>query len=287
MNEGFFCLIGVVVKSVILCCFRCQAIFSLTFLFSIAVFSKTVNQKAEDFFSWLNKNEKLFISCKIQKNGDDIILCDNTKVSYKEIKDLFRKPVEDIIANLKKKDITVEILCLSEPANNEKALPCVSETANKTFKNVSSLHGLYLPDEKKILIRSNATAGILIHEYIHHLQSINTEKIFDRVYKKEKNILRQEIQKELEITISEVTNLERSGNKAKAKEKVDQFIKTNEYMFKFSKWQDLIDERSLFLLFKKFEKDFQISEADIQFTNKNIKFICDRKDYSEKLSECN
>ncbi len=266
--------------------FKHLATLSLISLFSITASTKSVDQKAEEFFAWLNKNEKQFIECKIQKNDDVITLCDHTKVSYKELKDLFTKSAEDITTELKKKDITVDVICHGETSVKENNQTCITDTSNKTFKNVSSLHGLYLPDEKRILIRSNATPGTLIHEYIHHLQSINTEKIAGRIYKSEKNKLRQEIQKDLDALIAEVTQLEKSGNSAKAKEKVNQFMKTNNYMFNFSKWQDLIDERSLFLLFKKFEKDFQISEADMQLVNKNIKFICDRKDYLEKLAEC-
>ena len=273
-------------KNTFLRLFKHFATLSLVSLFSISAFSKPVDQKAEEFFSWLNQNEKLFIECKIQKTDDVITLCDNTKISYKEIKDLFSKSVLNIIAELKKKDIIVDVVCHSEAPTKSDGLTCITDTTNKTFKSVSSLHGLYLPDEKKILIRSNATPGTLIHEYMHHLQSINTEKIAGRIYKSEKNKLRHEIQKDLDAIIAEVTRLEKSGNKPKAKEKVDQFMKTNNYMFGFSKWQDLIDERSLFLLFEKFEKDFQISDADMQLVNKNIKFICDRKDYSEKLSEC-
>ncbi len=249
-------------------------------LFVFAFFSlaeaRSTQQKASDFFNWLNKNEKLFVDCQIQKTNDEITLCDHTKVSYSEVKKLFALSSGELIKEFNKKNIQVEVVSDS------------NELKNKTFKKVSSLHGLYLPDENKIIVRSGATTGVLIHEYLHFKQSTNQEKIDGHIYKGEKNKLRNEIESDLDQMMVEIKSLEQKKDKQKLNLKASEFIQLNNFMVDFGKWQDLIDERSLFLLFLKFEKDFSIPKADIELAQKNLKFICNRKDLKFKLStaEC-
>lgn len=245
-----------------------------------------LSQKAEDFFSWLSRNEKYFADCKLEKKGDLIFLCDGTQVSHAELKKLFAKNISQITSELKQKKIQIEVICNSEKSNREfENISCLNESSNKTFKKVASLHGLYLPDENKIVIRNSATRGTLIHEYIHSLQTLNQVKIDEHIYKSEKNQLRKEIEKELDQLLSEVKKLEQEKKQEEVKQKVAQFMKLNDFMLAFSKWQDLIDERSLFLLYIKYEKDFNIEKADIELAKKNLKFICNRKDLVGVLSQ--
>lgn len=54
----------------------------------------------------------------------------------------------------------------------------------------------------------------------------------------------------------------------------EQFMKASNDLRSFAKWQDLIDERNIFLLYLKFGKDFGASEEDIALAKKNMGFIC-------------
>ncbi len=251
--------------------------------------AKQVSAKAEEFFAWLNENEINFSKCIIEKNGDVITLCDQTKVSYKELKSLFSKTNPEIISSLQEKKISVEVVCddKSEQLLTSQ-LKCNQTTENPMMKKVTGLHGLYLPSENKIYIKSTATNGIIIHEFLHYLQTLNKEKVYGKIYKAEKNQLRIEIEKRLDELIEEIKIIEGKKEKKSLKPKLAQFMKLNGYMIEFGKWQDLIDERSLFLLYKKFEKDFNIGREDMQLIQKNLQFICQRKDLKEKLSaaEC-
>jgi hypothetical protein len=248
--------------------------------------AETTEQKASQFFDWLNRNEKLFIDCEIKKENDQITLCDQTQVSYSDLKKLFSLNQKELIQVLKKKNIQVEVICESKNSiSQDSKESCLSESSSITFKKVSSLHGLYVPDQNKIIIRSQATNGTLLHEYLHYEQSQNKNKIDGHIYKTEKNKLRQQIEADLDQLILEIKKLEINKEKEKIKSKVDQFMKLNNFMLAFGQWQDLIDERSLFLLFLKFEKDFSIQKSDIDLARKNLKFICQRKDFKFPLSK--
>jgi hypothetical protein len=251
--------------------------------------AETVHAKAEKFFSWLQKNEKSFVDCPLKKTNQHIRLCDGTKVSYPELKILFLKNKIEIIDWLRQKKIQVELICDPKSTADEvESSHCSQESTNSTFKNVTGLHGLYLPDENKILARSTATVGTLIHEYIHALQSNSKEKIDGHIYKSEKNKLRREIEAELDRRLIEIKQLELKKDKVELNQKAVEFIKLNDYMMAFSPWQDLIDERSLFLLYIKYSKDFNIPQSDIDLALKNMKFICNRKELKDKLpsAEC-
>ncbi|MBC7741505.1 MAG: hypothetical protein H7061_04880 [Bdellovibrionaceae bacterium] len=252
------------------------------------VFSQTqsIEQKADQFFSWLNENESTFTNCKIEKKGDQIILCDQTKVSYKELSQLFKKNTSQIITDLKKRKLEVEVVCDNKSSGAQKTeLPCVNEVSNPSFKKVSSLHGLYVPEENKIYIKSSASVGVIIHEYLHYLQTQNLDKVNGHIYKGEKNELKKQIEKALDQLMTQIKQLEKENKKLQLKTPLQRFIKLNDYLIAFGKWQDLIDERSLFLLFTEYQKDFAISKEDMALVQKNISFICSRKDLKGKLSK--
>lgn len=257
--------------------------------FSIPAFAQAeaVLQKGQAFFQWLDKNEAAFASCKIEKNEDQIMLCDGTLASYAQLKKFFAMPPEDLLKLIKEKGVAIEIICGTENSKGDfTKSECVPESSDKTFKKVSSLHGLYVAETNKIFIRSSTTKGALIHEYLHFLQSKNTQKVDGRVYKQEKNELKKEINQELDRIEAEVKLAEKKKQSELLKSKVAEFMKINDLMLAFSKWQDLIDERSLFLLFVKYEKDFQISKEDMDLVRKNLNFVCRRKDYKSTLPEC-
>lgn len=248
---------------------------------------EAVLKKGEAFFQWLNKNEAFFIQCKIEKSTEQIKLCDGTLVSYEELKTLFSLHSADLLKFIQAKGVEVDIICdTNKKTGDFKLSKCFDESSDNTFKKVTTLHGLYVDEAKKIFIRSSATKGTLIHEYLHFLQSKNTQKIDGHIYKQEKNDLKKEMNTQLDLLESEVKLAEKNKQPEVLKAKIAEFMKVNDLMLAFSKWQDLIDERSLFLLFVKYEKDFQIPKEDMDLVRKNLNFICKRKDYKSALPEC-
>lgn len=264
-------------------------IFLVLILLSLSALADTngVLKKGQDFFSWLESKESFFAACKIEKKEDQIQMCDGTQVSYSELKKFFEGPAQETLKAIKEKGVTIEVICAVDKVEGDFAkTECLSESTDKTFKKVSSLHGLYVADTNKIYIRSSATKGALIHEYLHFLQAKNTNKVDGHIYKTEKNELKKSINLELDRIEAEVKKAEQSKQSLVLKEKVAEFMKVNDLMLAFGKWQDLIDERSLFLLFVQFENDFKIQKADMNLVQKNLGFICNRKDYKSKLPEC-
>lgn len=249
--------------------------------------TEAVLRKGQAFFQWLEKNEAGFAHCKIEKKDDQVQLCDGTLVPYQQLKNLFSVNADELLKNIKAKGINVEIICSAEKSTGDFIKnECVAESSDKTFKKVSALHGLYVDEANKIFIRSSATKGTLIHEYLHFLQSKNDQKIDGHVYKQEKNQLKKQINTELDRIEAELKQAEQKKQPEVLKAKVAEFMKVNDLMLAFSKWQDLIDERSLFLLFVKYEKDFQIPKEDMDLVHKNLNFVCKRTDYKSALPEC-
>ncbi len=249
--------------------------------------TEAVLKKGQAFFQWLEKNESGFAKCKIENKDDQIQLCDGTLVSFQELKKLFSTSTDELLKSIKAKGVDVEIICSTEKsAGDFLKNDCASESTDKTFKKVSSLHGLYVDEANKIFIRSSATKGTLIHEYLHFLQSKNAQKIDGHIYKKEKNLLKKQINTELDRIEADLKQAEQKKQSEVLKAKVAEFMKVNDLMLAFSKWQDLIDERSLFLLFVKYEKDFQIPKEDMDLVHKNLNFVCKRTDYKSALPEC-
>lgn len=269
-------------------CSLSKEIFFVTLLFSILSLAQTsaVLKKGHDFFSWLEKNESVFTNCKIEKINDFVELCDRTKISYSEIKKLFESSPSEVLSFVQSKKIQVNIICNSEKQTDFLNTSCLKESLNKTFESVPSFHGLYVTESNTIYIRSSATKGTLIHEYLHFLQSKNSNAVNGRVYKTEKNDLKNSINKELDRIELEIKQAEKRKQTTILKEKFAEFMKVNELMLSFSKWQDLIDERSIFLFFIQFEKDFKIPKTDIELATKNLNYICNRKDYKSPLLDC-
>ena len=249
--------------------------------------SESVLKEGNSFFQWLEKNESSFVNCKIGKKGDQVTMCDGTEVSFLELKKLFAKSANELLVAVKEKGVAVNIICsLDQKPSEFGAVECSPESSDKTFKRVSALHGLYVAETNSIFIRSSASRGTLIHEYLHFLQSKNNQKIYGHMYKTEKNQLKQKINQALDQIEIDLKTAEKNKEPALLKQKTAEFMKVNDLMLAFSKWQDLIDERSLFLLFVKFENDFKIPKDDLDLALKNLGFICNRKDYNSPLPEC-
>ena len=64
------------------------------------------------------------------------------------------------------------------------------------------------------------------------------------------------------------------------------FIKINSYMIDFGKWQDIIDERSIFLLYKDHGNEIGMAQTDIDFAVKKLNALCDNAKLKRSLPEC-
>jgi hypothetical protein len=240
--------------------------------------------KTIDFFSWLEKNTKSFGQCEPKKEKDTYILCDNTKINQSELAELFKKTPGDLIQFFKSKNITTEVICTD--AKETLVKECLKESSNKTFSSIGSLHGKYLPEEKKILIRNSASPGSLVHEYIHYLQSENTNPIYGKVYKKERNQVQSELKQFMDDKIALILKMEgQTNNKNELQLHLKEFGTATQAMLGFAPWQDLIDERSIFLLYIKFGKEFGATDTDISFAKKNMGFICNNEKLKPVLSK--
>jgi len=165
------------------------------------------------------------------------------------------------------------------------------------LKKVGSLHGLYVARDNTIYIRSRATVGVIIHEYIHYLQSKNTQPVLGHQYKIEKNKVIDQLNTVLDEMVAEIKQIAKTAQDSKLSqagtdEKTHQmkaltqnFLRLNDQLMQFSRWQDLIDEREVFKLFIANEKDWKIAQADMDLVKKNMGFICQRKDLLNVIAD--
>lgn len=243
---------------------------------------KSAVQNSDDFFNWLNTNEKHFTQCQITEEGDFYKLCDETLVNKAELKKLFKLSPSELVKELKSKNAKIEILC-----DNKGTQPfgsvCVKSSTQKSFEKLSHLHGQYLPEQDLILIKSTASTGSLIHEYIHRLQSQNQRPIKGVVYKQKRKQIQAGLVKLMDDKIALIQVLEKNKNMQEIQKHLPEFSAAANQMHKFSPWQDLIDERSIFLLFIKYQKDLGVDQADLELAKKNMGFICQRKEWQNKL----
>ncbi|MFN3698496.1 MAG: hypothetical protein ACK4VO_13765 [Pseudobdellovibrio sp.] len=258
--------------------------------------SKISVQQAENdakaFLTWLETKQSYFGECKTHQDHDVIRLCDGTQLSHKEIQRLFALNTTQLINELQKQNVKIEIVCEQSTDTN-----CVAESTNPLFKKMGSLHGLYVAKDNTIYIRSGATVGVIIHEYIHNLQSKNTQSVFGRQYKIEKNKVIDQLNILLDDMVLEIKQISKIAQDSKLsqtetdektyrmKSLTQDFLRLNDQLMQFSRWQDLIDEREIFKLFIAYEKDWKIAQADMDLVRKNMGFICQRKDLANVIAD--
>lgn len=244
--------------------------------------------RTDSFFKWLEENKLKFESCELKSNKNLITLCDGTIVDKEELKSMFKLSPEKLLEEINSKKVKVEILC-DETSQLKTFKQCETKSNRNLFKNVTSLHGMHLPLEKVILIRSTTSPGSLIHEWIHFLQSSNSKPIYGRIYKKERNEIQNCLTKIMDTNISIIEKLEKTGKKNEIAKHLQSFMEAQSRLTKFSPWQDLIDERSIFVLYLKYGKDIGIPESDIELARKNMGFVCNRNEIKANLnpSHCN
>jgi hypothetical protein len=250
------------------------------------LYNKSI-KKAEQFLSWLNDHKKEFAGCSPQTKQDQIQLCDGTKFSVSEFKSLFKMTPEELISYVKKQNIKIEIYCKEGNKNTFKNW-CLTNNNRKFFKEVTSLHGQYLPNENTIALHSDSNLGSLIHEYLHYMQYQNKNPVYEHIYKQERIEIQNDIVKAFDVLIEEVQSLEKQKKTEELKPLIKYATTFSSLLMKFGFWQKLIDERNLFLTYIKYSKEFNIADEDIALAKKNMGFLCHDKELKDILdkSEC-
>lgn len=280
--------------------------------YSTSTFAANINETTNNnlfadvdkFFSWAEENRKYFSDCTPKEEGESYILCDNTTISKKLLTELFHMNVDQLVGFIKNEKINLKIFCTpnSNAILNKYCIPLNTsqnsdDKDSKTFKDISTLHGQYKPSTNTIFLRDSASLGSLIHEYIHYLQYKNTNQVFSKRYKFERIELQKKLVDEMDQAILQVSELEKQAKQKqlpKGKQDnsvyqpyIQQVTKASSYLVKFSLWQDLIDEKNIFLLYINFGKTIGATGEDIALAQKNMGFICNRKDIQLPTSVCN
>lgn len=231
------------------------------------------------YFNWLSETEKHFSECKVELKNGYYILCDNTKVSKAHLMDLAKKNQVDIEKFLSEKNIKTIKLC------DLKKIDCV-QADSKTQRQMSHLHGLYSPTDNSITFKDGSSTGVLIHEYVHYLQSRNENPINGKVYKKSRLEIQKKITAELDRLEKKIKEAEKNKNQKEIMTQMQKFISVNDHLLEFGKWQDLVDERSIFLLYKSHGKDIGLQQSDIDFAKKKLTALCENKNLKPILPDC-
>jgi len=142
-----------------------------------------------------------------------------------------------------------------------------------------------LPEHNTILIKSSTSTGSLIHEYIHHLQSNNIQPFKGKLYKKERNAIQKELIQQMDSKIEIIQNLEKQGKHSELQNHMPEFMYAANSLQDFAPWQDLIDERSIFLLFINHAEELKIHFDDVSLAKQNMRYICESAAWKNKLSK--
>ncbi len=190
----------------------------------------------------------------------------------------------DLVEFIKNKNIQLEIMCKEDRVTTFKKW-CSTNFSRNFFKEVTSLHGQYIPNENTIALASDSNFGSLIHEYMHYLQYQNTNKVFGHIYKKERIDVQNEIIQGFDKILADIQILEKQKNEKAAKPLLKYVLTFSDTLQKFGFWQKLIDERNLFLVYTKFSKELGISSEDVALAKKNLGFLCKDEKIKALLSK--
>ena len=249
----------------------------ILFLFTMFFISNCVwGQDPTNFFNWLNDHKEEFIQCVPKQEEGHYRLCDNTIIDKELIKSLFKKTPEELYQYITNEKIKIIVYCKNKAKSNF-ARYCIEPNSNKMDK----LHGKFLPEENTILLQSDASKGDLIHEFIHYLQFKNSNLVHGKRYKAE----RVEIQK---VLVEKMDEAIEKSKLAKSQQEIIPLVQSvkeaSNQLVQFSYWQDIIDERNIFLLYLNYGHEFGVAEEDLALAKKNMGFICAREKFP--LSQC-
>ena len=252
-------------------------------LTDVSVYKNTLD-KSETFLAWLESHKADFAKCTPEKNGAVITLCDQTVINIKEAQKLFEMKPDELVAFIKNEKIKLEILCKSDRGTTFNKW-CSSQLSRTIFKEVSSLHGQYIPNENTIAINSDSSLGSLVHEYFHYRQFKNDNKVFGKAYKHDRIEIQNSVVKAFDLLIADVQELEKAKKPNEAKALLKYATGLSDVLMKFGFWQKLIDERNLFLVYVNFQKELGIATEDVGLAKKNIGFLCNDKELKNLLSK--
>lgn len=253
-----------------------KLLITLFILFSTQCFSSDLLKELTNFHSWLVEHESELARCETTRSADLILLCDKTEVSIKELKSLFAMSESELVKFIKNKGINLEIYCSDKGAFTPY---CKKDIKRKMFKSHYYLQGQFLGRENTILLKSDALKGSLIHEYIHYLEFNNKNKIWGKRYKAQRVALEKRVIARMDAIILKVKKEEAVLKKrGKLPAILKEMLALSKGLQGFSKWQDLIDERNIFLLYLKWGDLFGVTPKDVELAKKNMGFICKRND---------
>lgn len=235
---------------------------------------RTALERSKEFHAWLEEHKREWAECDPRRVDGKYVLCDGTEAEAAELQSLFRKKKpEQLVDFLKAKAIKLEVLC-KDSARKTFTPWCSPNQSRAFFREVTALHGQFLPEENTILIHSDAYLGSLIHEYLHSLQFKNANQRFGRSYKQERIGVQEELKSALDAIIARVQELEKQGDKAGARAWLSPAVELSQAIAGFGLWQKLIDERNLFRLYILFQKQLGVASEDVALARKNMGFLC-------------
>ncbi len=261
-----------------------KPIFLFVFLATLVSSDDNISQKATLFQNWLNNLNKSQGQCLPKETKEFYILCDKTKIAKTDLKKLFKMTTNQLIGFIKSRGINLEIYCTQiDPSKQVFKKHCQENKKRPSFKKNPLLQGQFLGPENTILLHSHALKGSLIHEYIHYLQYQNKTLLDGKRYKFERSQIEQKLVREMDQVIEKVQSIEKNTVKKDLAPYLKKMMDLTRVLKKFSFWQDLIDERGIFLLYINFGKNFGANKEDIALAKKNLSFICKREDIGPYL----
>jgi len=201
-------------------------------------------------------------------------LCDGTQVKLSELRPLFKMSPAQLASFVLEKKIELRVLCEPKGVSAPFASFCRPFPKIGPWKEVTQLHGQFLPLENAIIIRAGAFPGSLVHEYIHAMQFANRNLKRGHVYKQERIRVQKALIDELDLLIAQTKKLEAAGKEPEARKLLPRAIALSDDLLKFGFWQKVIDERNIFFLYSSFGTELGIAARDVELARKNLGFLC-------------
>ncbi|NOT80429.1 MAG: tetratricopeptide repeat protein [Bacteriovoracaceae bacterium] len=239
------------------------------------VLSNDVIEQSKTFLVWLESHRADIEKCTPTIVSNGYQLCDNTFINKELLIKLYKMTAEELVNFIKSENISIKVFCMPDNKLGNFQKFCIPNEQNEAQKN-AKLQGQFHPDTNTIDIQSDAYIGSLIHEYIHYLQYKNENIFFGKRYKFERAQIQQALIKLMDTSTIEVEKYLKEKDDANAKIHVAKVLQASEQLMQYSPWQDLIDERNIFLLYKNLGQEFGVSDEDIALATKNMGFICKR-----------
>ena len=255
-------------------CFKYVLILSII-SFCNPVLSNDVIEESKNFLVWLESHRGDIEKCTPVKVSNGYQLCDNTFISKEQLVKLNKMTAEEVVHFIKNENISLKVFCKPDSNMGNFQKYCIKNEQNAAQKN-AKLQGQFHPETNTIEIQSDAYIGSLIHEYIHYLQYKNENLVFGKRYKFERAQIQQALIKLMDSSTIEVEKYLKEKDDANAKMHIAKVLQASEQLMQYSRWQDLIDEKNIFLLYQNLGHEFGIRDEDIALANKNIGFICKR-----------